>query len=84
MPKRNGHPRQLPLLPEAPTLRAYLRESGVSQYDLAKAVGVNQSTISQLSRGGRRASGKLALRISKCTGVKVEGILAARRLAKTK
>jgi len=66
----------------APTLRAYLRKSGESQHDLARRVGVNQSTISQLCNGGRNPSGRVALRISKATGVPVEAILKPRRRRK--
>jgi transcriptional regulator with XRE-family HTH domain len=63
--------------PAPRTLREYLKTSGVSQKQLARRLGVHQSTISMLVHGLRAARFKLAQKIHDKTGVPIEKLLVA-------
>jgi len=52
----------------ATTLKTARERKGISGADLAKAVGVNKSTISRLERGLRAPMHDTALRIEKALG----------------
>lgn len=60
----------------SPTLAAYLDAPGHSQTQLAKALGVQQSTISQWVRGVRIPRPDLALTLHALTGVPLKALLA--------
>jgi len=64
---------------QARTLREWIHNTHTSQRDLAKKVGCHQTMISALVRGDRAARGKLATRIYRATGVKVETLVIRAR-----
>lgn len=50
-------------------LEDYLKPMGISQYQLAKAMGVPQIRISEIVRTKRSISPGTALRLSRCLGM---------------
>lgn len=50
-------------------LEDYLKPMGISQYRLAKAMGVPQIRISEIVRGKRSITPATALRLSRCLGM---------------
>lgn len=58
------------------TLDAYIRSTGRTEVQLAKAAGCTQATISRIRTGDRTAGITLALRIEQATG----GAVPARSL----
>ena len=50
-------------------LEDYLKPMGISQYQLAKAMGVPQIRVSEIVRGKRSISPETALRLSRCLGM---------------
>lgn len=59
------------------TLREYFRISKTRQKDLARCLGVHQSTVSMLTAGLRAARWKLAQKIHEKTGVPIAKLLVA-------
>jgi addiction module HigA family antidote len=58
---RNIHPGEV-------LLEEFLRPLGLSQYQLAKAIGVPQTRIAEICRGRRALSADTALRMAKFFG----------------
>lgn len=56
-------------LPEL-RIRAVRKERGVSQRELARALGVSQSTLSRIERGERRVSVDRLVAIARALGVR--------------
>ncbi len=54
---------------EADVLRELIRSSGLSQMELAKAVGIAQSTISAVLTGARSLTKGQVLKLAKCFGI---------------
>jgi transcriptional regulator with XRE-family HTH domain len=67
------------VIPQPRTLKAYLRRSGETQRSLARRAGCDQSMISMLKTGKRIASGPLALKLHRLTGVPLEALLTLQR-----
>jgi len=57
-----------PVHPGEILLEEFLGPLGVSQYKLAKAVGVPARRINEIVRGQRRISADTALRLARCFG----------------
>ncbi len=57
-----------------PDLRTYMRKTGATQADIAKAAGTVQPVISRILRGRQRPSLDLALRIAKAANIPVESL----------
>ena len=51
-------------------IRAVRKERGVSQRELARALGVAQSTLSRMERGERRVSVDRLIAIARALGVR--------------
>jgi len=58
---KNIHPGEI-------LLEEFLKPSAISQYQLAKDIGIPQTRISQIVNGNRRITADTALRISKYFG----------------
>jgi plasmid maintenance system antidote protein VapI len=58
-------------------LREKLKNSRLEQRDLARALGVSESTVSKLMRGGRRWGVEEIYRASKLLGVSLEAFFRA-------
>jgi len=56
-------------------IRAARKERGVSQRELARALGVAQSTLSRIERGERRVSVDLLIEIARTLGVRPADML---------
>lgn len=64
-------------------LRAIRHERGVSQVELAKALGTYQTTISAVERGARGLTLQQAVRLAGALGASPDDILGPRQDAKT-
>jgi transcriptional regulator with XRE-family HTH domain len=60
-----------------PNLVKYLDETGDTQWNLARRVGVSQSYMSKIVRGLAEPPLELALRISHTAGVPLESLVRA-------
>lgn len=56
-------------------IRAVRKERGVSQRELARALGVAQSTLSRMERGERRVSVDRLIAIARALGVRPADML---------
>lgn len=56
-------------------IRAARKERGVSQRDLARALGMAQSTLSRIERGERRVSVDRLIAIARALGVRPADML---------
>jgi addiction module HigA family antidote len=61
-----------PVHPGEVLLHDYLEPLGMSQYALAKALGINQARLSELVRGKRAISPDTALRLARYFGTSAE------------
>ena len=62
------HKNGLPAFHPGEFLRETLEELGISQAQLARAIGVSPMRISHLLRGARPVTGELALRLGRAFG----------------
>lgn len=56
-------------------IRAVRKERGISQRDLARALGMAQSTLSRIERGERRVSVDRLIAIARALGVRPADML---------
>ena len=61
-------------------LAEILRELGISQHRLAKAIGVSPQSINEIVRCRRAVTADMALRIGQALGMTAESWLALQRL----
>ena len=60
-----------------PNLAAFFKATGMTQEQLAKRLGISQSSMSKITRGITGPSLELALRIERAAGVPIESLLRA-------
>jgi transcriptional regulator with XRE-family HTH domain len=58
-----------------PNLRALREKQNISQEELAQAIGVRQSTISEIERGNRTPSLPVANRLAEKLGVSLDALI---------
>lgn len=56
-------------------LRSYMRSTGATQTEIARALGVSQATISMILSGTRRPSLSLALKLARLASIPVESLM---------
>lgn len=55
-----------------PRIRAWMRKGGLSQRDLARLIGVHETTVSRILAGTRRLGVRPAMRLAREMGVPLE------------
>lgn len=65
-PKRKAHP---PIHPGEILLEEFLKPMGISQYRLAKAIGVPPRRINEIVHGKRRVTPETGIRLSRALGM---------------
>lgn len=58
-----------------PTLQAFLNESGMPQYELAKRADITESHLSMILSGERTPSLPLALKLARIANIPVESLV---------
>ncbi len=61
-----------PIHPGEILLEEFLRPMGISQYRLAKAIGVSQRRISEITQGKRAITADTALRLGRYFGMEAQ------------
>jgi transcriptional regulator with XRE-family HTH domain len=64
-----------------PDLRTFMRETGATQVEIARAAGTTQAVISRLLSGKQRPSLDLALRVAHAANIPVESLGTTERAA---